>query len=67
MVMVVPWAKNSMASGATPRAMNLATPSSTPSAGFFGVLATFSTMSAPLAASSSTRSVWVPPTSTPSR
>ena len=66
-VMVVPWAKNSMSPGATPRAMKRATPSSTPSAGFFGVLDTFSTMSSPLALSSSTRSVWVPPTSTPSR
>ena len=66
-VMVVPWAKNSMSSGAMPRAMKRETPSSTPSAGFFGVLATFSTMSSPLFASSSTRSVWVPPTSTPSR
>jgi len=42
-------------------------PSSTPSAGFFGVLATFSTESSPVVVSSSTRSVWVPPTSTPSR
>ena len=39
----------------------------TPSAGFFGVLETFSTVSSPLCASSSTRSVCVPPTSTPSR
>src|SRR5262249_20994177 len=53
--------------GGTPLAMNLATPSSTPSAGFFGVLATFSTASSPVVVSSSTRSVWVPPTSTPSR
>ena len=36
-------------------------------AGFFGVVETFSTASAPLAASSSTRSVCVPPTSTPNR
>jgi len=32
-----------------------------------GVLATFSTITCPLAGSSSTRSVWVPPTSTPRR
>jgi hypothetical protein len=50
-----------------PRAMNLLTPLSTPSAGFFGVLDTFSTMRAPVDVSSSIRSVWVPPTSTPSR
>ena len=67
MVMVVPWAKKPISSGAMPRAMNRATPSSTPSAGLAGVLATFSTMSSPRVVSSSTRSVWVPPTSTPSR
>src|SRR5262249_27089092 len=66
-VMVVPWAKKPICAGGTPSAMNLATPSSTPSAGFFGVLATFSTESSPVVLSSSTRSVWVPPTSTPSR
>ena len=48
-VMVVPCAKNSIAPGAMPRATNFATPLSTPSAGFFGVLDTFSTMSSPVA------------------
>jgi len=66
-VMVVPCAKKPICDGGTPLARNLATPSSTPSAGFFGVLATFSTESSPVVVSSSTRSVWVPPTSTPSR
>src|SRR5262249_43523734 len=66
-VMVVPWAKKPICAGGTPLAMNLATPSSTPSAGFFGVLATFSTLSSPVAVLSSTTSVWGPPTSTPSR
>ena len=47
-VMVVPWAKNSIVSGAMPRAMKREMPSSTPSAGFFGVLATFSTSSSPV-------------------
>jgi len=65
--MVVPCAKKPISAGGMPLATNLATPSSTPSAGFFGVLATFSTMSSPLTVSSSTRSVWVPPTSTPRR
>ena len=45
--MVVPWAKNSISPGATPRAMKRASPSSTPSAGFFGVLDTFSTSRSP--------------------
>jgi hypothetical protein len=64
--MVVPWAKKPICDGGMPLAMNLPTPSSTPSAGF-GVLATFSTESSPVVLSSSTKSVWVPPTSTPSR
>src|SRR4029450_438897 len=50
-----------------PLATKLAMPSSTPSAGFFGVLATFSTESSPVVVSSRTRSVWVPPPPTPSR
>ena len=67
MVIVVPWAKNPIASGATPRERKRRSPSSTAVAGLAGVLGTFSIRMSPLALSSRTRSVWVPPTSTPRR
>src|SRR5258708_18393230 len=66
-VIVVPCAKNSICEGGIPSATKLARPSSTPSAGFFGVLATFATASSPVSVSSTTSSVCVPPTSTPRR
>src|SRR5580658_8960708 len=50
-----------------PRAAKFWMPCMTPRAGFFGVVATFSTASVPPMVSSSTRSVCVPPTSTPNR
>ena len=56
-VIVVPWAKNSISDGFFPCAINRFTPSSTPSAGLEGVEETFSTSMDPSAMFKRTRSV----------
>src|SRR4051812_11543260 len=66
-VTVVPCAKNRISVGSTPRATNLSIPLKTAIAGFAGVLGIFSISWAPECSSYSTRSVFVPPTSTPKR
>src|SRR2546422_8721881 len=61
---VVPWASDAQGPAASAMA---ARPLSTPPAGFSGVVGTLSALVRPVAASQATRSVKVPPTSTPTR
>jgi hypothetical protein len=65
---VVPWPRNAIASPATPLSRSsAATPSAMASTGSAGVDANLWWSASPLAVSTATRSVNVPPTSMPAR
>ncbi len=65
---VVPWRKSSISDGCRPAApITRRAPDSTPVAGSPTVVGTFSTATSPRSSSTTSRSVNVPPTSTPRR